>query len=153
MAKRFEIEVAGAPITGVKTITAQLGNHSEVQIIATIPAGGKVELELAPAKVSEAIYWTGFAADYPPDTFKVIARSHPDVMPHFAILSPTVEHIVDMNVREVKPLITAQNPLRFLVENISSVDAELEVCLGLMYADVRSGLRVREGRREYMYVP
>jgi len=141
MAKRFEIEVAGAPITGVKTITAQLGNHSEVQIIATIPAGGKVELELAPAKVSEAIYWTGFAADYPPDTFKVIARSHPD------------EHIVDMNVREVKPLITAQNPLRFLVENISSVDAELEVCLGLMYADVRSGLRVREGRREYMYVP
>ena len=137
-------------ITRVKPIEPILGRHSEIQVIITIPAGGSISAIIAPPNDKTSFYWTGFAADYEPDSFKAIALGIPDLFPHEAIFSPAVEKVVDKNLGIIKPLITMKDPINISIKNITNQDKELEVTIGVQYADIKTTVPLRVERKTYI---
>ena len=137
-------------IARVKPIEPILGRHSEIQAIITIPAGGSVTAKIAPPTAQFSFYWTGFAADYEPDSFNAKALGTPDIFPHEAILSPAVEKVTDKNLSLIKPLITVREPITITITNITELDKEIEVVLGVQYADIKTTEPLRIERKAYI---
>ena len=137
-------------ITRVKPIEPILGRHSEIQAIITIPAGGSITAKVAPPNTKTSFYWTAYAVDCEPDSFKAKALGTPDIFPHEAILSPAVERVVDKNLGLIKPLITVREPITITITNITEVDKEIEIVLGVQYADIKTTEPLRVERKTYV---
>lgn len=118
-----------------------VGKHSEQQAIITVPANGAVVIEVGSTNSNTVVALTGFAADYPPDTFRVrVAVPHPYIAPHEGILSPPLVQVVNQNFQRIEPPVgySRSEHAFFEVENTTASDEELEICLGYFVMDRRT---------------
>ena len=120
------------------------GKHSEIQVFLTIVAGDELEVILRSNKPTEAFLIRGFDADMNTDKVYVTFRvPHPLVAPHCGYLTPSLIKVVDSNFRRVEPLVGyySHEWATFVFKNEDSYDAEVEICIPIIYSENARGLR------------
>ena len=136
---------SGAVAAVSATVPLFMGSHSEAQVLATLAPGDILSITARPSP-PYGLLLSGFQADAEPEAIYVNALIHPDIAPHSGYLSPQIVKIVHDNIKTVLPLITHMSAAKFVFENKSSVDQDLEVTVGMIIGPTEALQRVRRLR-------